>query len=68
MDNCIICKELVKERYEVAVNDKSMETSFKGFLCRFCYNKFVDSFHNKGFFKVAKMVNWLKRKDPMRSI
>ena len=68
MDNCTICKELVENRYEVKVNDKTMDTSFKGFLCRFCYNKFIDSYYNKGFFKVAKMVNWLKKKDNLRAI
>lgn len=68
MLNCLICKEFVEARYEMEVKDKNIDTSIKGFVCRFCYNKFVDSFYDKGFFKVAKMVNWLKRKDPMRAI
>jgi hypothetical protein len=68
MQNCIVCKEFADERFEVEVKDKVVDTSIKGFVCRFCYNKFVDSFYNRGFFKVAKMVNWLKKKYHMRAI
>jgi len=55
-------------RYEIQVKDSSIGTSMDGLLCRFCYNKFIESYHNKGFFKVAKMINWLKKKDPMMAI
>lgn len=68
MENCIICKEFVEGRYEVEIRDRNVDTLVKGSVCRFCYNKFVDSFHNTGFFNVAKMVNWIKRKDPLRVI
>lgn len=68
MQNCIVCKEFTEDRYELQVKDMKMDTTVSSFVCRFCYNKFIDSFHNKGFFKVAKMVNWLKKKDPMRLI
>jgi len=66
MNTCLICKELVEDRYEVVVSDKNIDTSIKGFVCRFCYHKFIDSFHDKGFFKVAKIINWLKGKPSMR--
>ncbi len=69
MENCLICKEFVGEdRFRVKVTDNRLDTGASGCLCRFCYNKFIDSYNNRGFFKVAKMVNWLKGKDPMRVI
>ena len=66
MRTCLVCKELVGERYTVQVKDTSIETHLSGHLCRFCYQKFIDSYHNKGFFKVVKMINWLKKKPHMR--
>jgi len=65
---CIICKEFTGgERYEIEVNDKNVDTKINALLCRFCYNKIVESSHHKGFFKLAKMINWVKKKDSMRS-
>ena len=66
MNYCLICKEIVGTTYEVEIKNKLVDASFSGYLCRFCHNKFLDSLHNKGFFKVAKMVNWLKGKDSKR--
>ena len=60
---CLVCKELVEPKYEVSVRDTEMDTELTGVLCRFCYHKFVDSFHNRGFFKIHKMINWAKKKD-----
>lgn len=68
MEHCLICKEIVEKRFEVKVSDSSVDSGVNGFLCRFCYNKFLDSFYDRGFFKIAKMVNWMKRKDPLRVI
>ncbi|MBI4182060.1 MAG: hypothetical protein HY520_03785 [Candidatus Aenigmarchaeota archaeon] len=65
---CIICKELASDQFQVEVKDTRIRTSLSGRLCRFCYFKFVDSFHHRGFFKVAKMVNWIRKKDPLRVI
>jgi hypothetical protein len=70
MENCVICKEFTEPRYTVTINDSSIEAPLKAFVCRFCYNKFIDSYYNKGFFKVSKMKNWIKswKKDSMRWI
>lgn len=65
--SCLVCKEFVEDRFEVEVRDKNVDTSFTAHVCRFCYNKFLESHHNQGFFKVAKMVNWLRKKPPMRA-
>lgn len=66
MHHCLVCKEFVEQRFEVEIKDKEIDTAFSGFVCRFCYNKFLESFHNKGFFKVAKMIHWLKGKEPSK--
>ncbi|MBI4020683.1 MAG: hypothetical protein HY369_00400 [Candidatus Aenigmarchaeota archaeon] len=65
---CIVCKDHVTSRYEVQVRDTAMDTSLQAAVCRFCYHKFVDSFHDRGFFKVGKMLNWIKKRDPQRVV
>lgn len=65
---CLVCKECADDRYAIQVADEEMKTSFQDVLCRFCYNKFVESHNNTGFFKIAKMINWLRKKPYMRVV
>jgi|GEM_PF-1762220 len=68
MTYCIVCKDLATDRrYSVKVSDIKIDNHLHGFVCRHCYNKFIDSHHNRGFFKVAKLTAWAKsRRDSMR--
>ena len=67
MDFCIVCKDIAESRYEVKVKDSGLDIGVRGFLCRHCYNKFINSYHDKGFFKIAKLITWVKeKKDSMR--
>ena len=65
---CLVCKDLAMDkRYAVRVSDTRIDNHLHGFICRHCYNKFIDSHHNKGFFKIAKVTAWAKsRRDSMR--
>lgn len=68
MTYCMICKDLAMDkRYSVSVKDMHIENKVEGFVCRHCYNKFIESHSNKGFFKLAKVTAWAKsRRDSMR--
>lgn len=67
MDFCIICKDIAESRYEVKVKDSRLNIAVNACLCRHCFNKFIESYHNKGFFKIAKFITWVKEKrDSMR--
>ena len=68
MTYCIVCKDLAMDkRYSVKVSDMKIDNHLHGFVCRHCYNKFIESHANKGFFKIAKVTAWAKsRRDSMR--
>lgn len=68
MTYCLICKDFAMDkRYSIKVSDTKIENGIDGFVCRHCYNRFVESSANKGFFKVAKLMTWAKgRRDSMR--
>jgi hypothetical protein len=67
MDFCIVCKDIAENRYEVKVKDSRLNIAINACLCRHCFNKFIDSHHNKGFFKIARLITWVKEKrDSMR--
>jgi len=67
MPYCIICKNIVKKRYKIKVNDSKIENGITGYLCRDCYNRFLDSYHNKGVFKISGFLGWAKIKDRFRN-
>jgi len=67
MDFCIICKDIAENKYEVTVKNKALDITIRGYLCRHCFNKFIQSHNNEGFFKIAKFITWVKEKrDSMR--
>lgn len=68
MTYCMICKDLAMDRrYSIKVFDTKIENKVEGFVCRHCYNKFIDSHSNKGFFKLAHLRTWGKhKKDSLR--
>ena len=68
METCLICKELVDERYTLETKNTEVNTTVQGFVCRFCFNKFVDSAHGNGYFSVVRMKNWLRKMPHMRAI
>jgi hypothetical protein len=64
---CLICKEVVDERYTATVKDTRLDNSVEGFVCRECFNTFIKSLHNEGYFKIYRFVSWMKgKKDKMR--
>jgi hypothetical protein len=68
MTYCMICKDMAMDRrYSIHVTDTKIANKVEGFVCRHCYNKFIDSHANRGFFRVASLRTWAKhRKDSMR--
>jgi hypothetical protein len=63
----MICKDIAERRYGVSVWDSRNNVSVKGFLCRHCFNRFIESHHNRGFFKISRLSAWAKEKrDSMR--
>lgn len=62
MDFCIVCKDIAENRYGVKVKDNRLDIDISAFLCRHCFNKFIDSHYNRGFFKVARLITWVKEK------
>lgn len=62
MEFCLICKENVEKLYRVDVTNTETNTVLSGFVCRFCYNKFMDSYYNQGFFRLSKMLGWMNHK------
>jgi hypothetical protein len=59
---CLICKEITQERYLLKVKDTRLDVGIKGHVCRHCFKKFIESHHNKGFFKIYKFLAWVKNK------
>lgn len=65
--NCIICKEFVGERFSVEVKDGHAGNVIKAFVCKFCYDKFMDSHYNIGTFQLSRFFGWARDKvDRMR--
>jgi hypothetical protein len=62
MDYCILCKELVDGRYVVDITDKKVGNSVRASVCRYCFNKFLESSQNAGFFNISRFANWTKEK------
>ena len=55
------------DKYRITVQDTHVNNMVEGYLCRECFNRFLSSHHDEGFFKLSKMVGWMKeRKDRMR--
>lgn len=67
MHYCIICKEIVKERFKVEVKDSHAGEGFIGDLCKFCFDRFGASSRNEGTFKLTRFMGWARgKKDRMR--
>lgn len=67
MAYCIICKEIVDERYVIEACDSRIMNNIKGHVCRHCFHKLIDSKHNVGFFKLSSLTSWARhRRDGMR--
>jgi hypothetical protein len=52
----------VDERYELKANDKELDNSVRGHVCRHCFNKIIESKHDVSFFNISKLAFWAKRK------
>ena len=69
MSYCIICKEIVDSRYVVRVCDSVIRNCVDGHVCRHCFNKFIESKHNRGFFSLSRLTFWAKHKrDSIRAL
>ncbi|MBI4173726.1 MAG: hypothetical protein HY519_03325 [Candidatus Aenigmarchaeota archaeon] len=69
MDYCLLCKDKVEGQYPLEVKDVDSSTSVKGFVCRYCFHKFIESHENEGTFKLSRFIAWAReRKDRMRAI
>ncbi len=67
MEYCLVCKEIVEKRYKIYVVDSEIKNKMGGFICRNCFDSFMQSKYNKGFFKVSKLRGWItNRKDRFR--
>lgn len=67
-DFCVICNEIVKDRYKVSVTDTMIKNYISGFICRACYINFLKSHNHEGRFGIQKFKAWLKgtKKDMFR--
>lgn len=65
MEFCLVCKEIVNDRYTIKVDDTSHLTSVDGHVCRRCWDRFVASYHNEGPFKASQFFAWIKEKKEM---
>ena len=64
---CIICKEIVNQRYILKAKDSRLNIGLKALVCRHCFNKLFQSKQNKGYFRISKLMSWVKEKrDSMR--
>ena len=69
MPYCLICKEIVGERFPLEANDTEAEAEIKGHLCKYCFDKFAASSRNEGSFQLSKFMGWARSKrDRMRFI
>lgn len=69
MGYCLLCKEMTDDRYVIKVKDNKTGQPIRGSVCRYCYNKFIDSKNDKGFFKINRFRAWAReKKDRMRYI
>jgi hypothetical protein len=67
MPYCIICKEIIDKRYLLKACDSLIKNCIEGHVCRHCFNKLIESKHDKGFFKLARLTSWARhRRDSMR--
>jgi len=62
MAYCIICKEIVDSRYVIEVCDSAIKNCVQGFVCRHCFNKFIESKHNLCSFRLSRITAWAKHK------
>lgn len=66
-DTCILCKDFVDGRYMVEINDTRADNKTNACVCRYCYNRLIDSHYNKGHFKITRFFAWAReRKDKCR--
>lgn len=66
---CIICKEIVDSRYNIEVCDKIHNNCVQGYVCKHCFNRFIESKHHRGPFGISRMTSWAKHKrDTMRAL
>ena len=69
MDYCLLCKEKVDGQYPLEVKDHESQTSVNGFVCRYCFHKFIESHGNEGMFKLSRFFAWAReKKDRMRAL
>lgn len=64
MEFCILCKEMVDKTYTLTATDSEINNGVEGHVCATCYQRLIDSFHNKRSFKISLMKSWSKRKIP----
>ncbi len=66
MGYCIVCKEIVKGRYNLSVRDSKHCIGIDAHICKDCFNRFLSSHANEGMFKVSRFLGWAKNKDRIR--
>ena len=59
---CVICKEIVDDRYTLKVCDSRISNCIQGYVCRHCYNKFIESEGHSGRFMLSRLTAWAKHK------
>ena len=64
MNFCIICKEMTDGTYVLKATDTKTNNSVDGYLCNACYQRLIDSHHNKRSFKISLFKSWSKKKIP----
>ncbi|MFQ5647795.1 MAG: hypothetical protein ACE5FW_01030 [Candidatus Aenigmatarchaeota archaeon] len=69
MAHCLICKELVNNRYSIKVMDEHVKVRVDSHVCRDCWNNLLASHNDEGFFKISKLLAWTKgKKDSVRHL
>lgn len=64
MAYCILCKEMTDQTYSLTARENGINNGVEGHLCASCYQRMIDSFHNRRSFKLALLKTWSKRKLP----
>lgn len=55
---------MTDKNHELTVKDKEANNTVEGYICDSCYQRMIDSYHNKRSFKLSMLKSWTKKKTP----